>query len=50
MKLSKNIWDNLNYKNKLEYLLENNLATENNFLLHMLNYSDLINELNKGKK
>ena len=27
MKLTKNIWDNLNYKNKLEYLLENNLAT-----------------------
>jgi hypothetical protein len=47
LKLNKTIWDNLDYRGKRSLLIELNLITEDDFGLWLLNYEDLITQLNK---
>ena len=50
LKLNKKIWNSLDYRDKRNLLIKLNLITEDNFGLWLLNYEDLITQLNKGKK
>ena len=50
LKLNKKIWNSLDYRDKRNLLIKLNLINDSNFILWLLSYEDLVNELNKGKK